>query len=260
MNGDGCVCSKISGCRSTKTLGANGRNDSRCLMRALSTSFMLGKPGWTTIERLPRRRGPHSMRPLEPADDIAFADFVHGGFEQAFAVVAAVLHAGALEVGFDLLFAELGAEVRIFPSRDGGLRRARRCCNVERAPKARPSSPAAGWMQVSRNGVVSKSLPLATLLSTQPPAITSRSQGTCLWSRLSKWRYDLLEDALQAEGQVHVALGQLGLGRARRAEQLDHVVGVMPLDGHLAAVVDRDALVRAERHEVIEIELKAVCH
>ena len=26
-------------------------------------SFMLGRPGWATMERLPSARGPHSMRP-----------------------------------------------------------------------------------------------------------------------------------------------------------------------------------------------------
>ena len=39
------------------------------------------------------------------------------------------------------------------------------------APIASPSSPAAGWIHVCRNGVREKSFPLATLFKAHPPAI-----------------------------------------------------------------------------------------
>ena len=45
------------------TDGANGRNFSRCLMRALRMSFMSSRRGSAMMLRLPSARGPHSIRP-----------------------------------------------------------------------------------------------------------------------------------------------------------------------------------------------------
>ena len=49
--------------RSSSTEGAKGRNDSRYLIFRFSTDCIRGERASPMIERLPRARGPNSMRP-----------------------------------------------------------------------------------------------------------------------------------------------------------------------------------------------------
>lgn len=63
MNGASSSASNHSGTTLLSIVGANGRNDSLRLILAFSISLMSDRLGSPRMERLPRARRPHSIRP-----------------------------------------------------------------------------------------------------------------------------------------------------------------------------------------------------
>src|SRR5215469_4539301 len=63
MNGESQADSRYSGAASFLNEGAKGRHHSRNFTALLTFVFMPGSRGSAMMERLPRARGPNSMRP-----------------------------------------------------------------------------------------------------------------------------------------------------------------------------------------------------
>ena len=95
------------------------------------------------------------------------------------------------------------------------------CQTNSAAPSAPPASPAAGWIQISSNGPSRRMRPLPTQLSATPPA-----RHRCLHAGHARARDGppcsmiVFGDLLDRRREVHLALGDRRLRRARRtAEQ-----------------------------------------
>ena len=162
--------------------------------------------------------------PLEPADDAAVGEQL-GASRAARSSSGSIGHALGLQERLDVVVAELGPEV----GRRHGvacrraiarLCRARRTTRCSAAPTAPPASPAAGWIQIVSNGPSRRSRPLATQLSATPPARHRFFMPVvaCAWR--ARRSIDLFGHLLHRRRQIHLALRERRLGRARRpAEQ-----------------------------------------
>jgi hypothetical protein len=73
MYGLGSGPSKISAARSSRTMGATGRNDSRPFT-AFNRSTLSARPGWASRRRCPSARGPYSLRPWPAGDAVGGQD------------------------------------------------------------------------------------------------------------------------------------------------------------------------------------------
>ena len=78
-----------------------------------------------------------------------------------------------------------------------------------------------------------------------------------LMQLIEQMEEDFFETMLQGEGQVHVALRNLGMRPARLAKQLFHAIGEMARQSHRAVGQHLHALIAAERLEITQVELEA---
>ena len=129
------------------------------------------------------------------------------------------------------------------------------CQTASGAPRAPPASPAAGWIQMSSKIPSRSSTPLATQLSATPPARQRLRLPVSSRAWRASFSDDLLGDLLDRLREVHLALRDRRLGRARRAaEQRGE-----PVVGHHQAVEVAEVVhVEAERAVLAQVDQLAL--
>ncbi|CAB4903977.1 unannotated protein [freshwater metagenome] len=185
--GDGQSSSKNSDERSARTIGANGRNDSRFLMLKFSRRCIEGDRGSAKIERLPRARGPNSIRP-EHIPRIAPSARRSATLPASSAESMNCSHGRPSAVKDSQVLVSLGSGptsapfIESWPAGSGRSLPQTSCQAHNAQPRADPASPAAGCTQTSLKGPSRRSLPFATQFRATPPPRTAWSEPVSVWA------------------------------------------------------------------------------
>ena len=219
MKGEGWSRSKCAGARSVEHGGREGAESLPHLDQGVDAVAHLRTPGVGQDRPRAERPGAELHAALEPADHLALGETVDGGFEQLLGPPPEV--EGATGGRRQELRHLLGRVARTpgtcAPGGPGG---GVRPSTARGRPPPRRGSLRRRWRRAARrdreNGPSRRILPFATQLRATPPAM-HRFAAAGLGVEIAGFlEQDLLQDHLQAAGDVLVERQEVGLGGAWR--------------------------------------------
>ena len=169
--------------------------------------------------------------PVEPAHDLVLGEQLRDTPQEASALEARGDRALRREVGRDLLRGELGAEIRtlhpVAAGHDGARLPAVAVPDQLRHAERPPCVAGSGLDPQPLEGALAQDAPVGHAVERDPTGEAKVLHPGLAVHRAAHAQHDLLAHDLDRAGQVHLALGQLGLQLTRRPseQRVERAVG-----------------------------------